>query len=296
MTCTRPGCTRSPAAPRRDHGERVLCDACAARPGQFPPSIYDGLDPNAEPAPVARPLPRKALKNEARDPSPPTSGVPSPRPGPGPGVHLQEGRLGETPELYDLIVEHDRGRLQPVDVTLGAMPLNAGWLMREIAKDMRLLMGLRLAVEEDRPLPYAASFAARRVGLGGDKRRASRAIRALVRTGVVEEAGALPRQAGGPPDGTKLYAAPRLAVERGAVGVEVLARPSVQPPGEVEDEHVVGVAEALAGDVEGAAVAAGDGAGSGAGVVGHRVVAPQGGVPLDGTSSGGGGPTDGRWS
>ena len=159
------------------------------------------------------------------------------------------------------------------------MPPGAGRLMCAAAEDMRLLMGLRLAVDDDRPLPYAASFAAWRLGLGRDKRRASRVIRALVRAGVVEEVGALPRIPDGPPNGTKLYAPPAGALEGRAVVVEVADRPPVQPAGEVEDEALVDGAEAVS-LVDVGMPAVGDGAsGTGGGLLEHGA---------DDTSAGGG--------
>jgi hypothetical protein len=78
--------------------------------------------------------------------------------------------------------------------------------MRRVAADIRLLLGLRLAVDDDRPLPYSTRFCAGRCGLH-DQAHASRVLRQLEQAGVVECAETLkPR---GKPDGTKLYQAPR---------------------------------------------------------------------------------------
>ena len=77
--------------------------------------------------------------------------------------------------------------------------------MRDVAADLRLLLGLRLAVDEDRPLPYATRFCAERCGLRHHT-QASRVLRKLVDAGVVELAGAMPARGKG--DGTKLYQAP----------------------------------------------------------------------------------------
>lgn len=119
-----------------------------------------------------------------------------------PGVTSEERR---EPELHGLIRDHERGELQPVDVRLGELPPNASPAMRDVAGDIRLLIGLRLAVDEDRPLPYSTRFCAERCGLR-DQAQASRVLRALERVGVVKCAGTLePR---GKPDGTKLYQAP----------------------------------------------------------------------------------------
>lgn len=113
--------------------------------------------------------------------------------------------LPKEPELAGLIRDHDRGTLQPVDVALGELPAGASDAMRAVAADVRLLLGLRLAVDDDRPLPYSTRFCAERCGLR-DQAQASRVLRALERVGVVKCAGTLePR---GKPDGTKLYQAP----------------------------------------------------------------------------------------
>jgi hypothetical protein len=77
--------------------------------------------------------------------------------------------------------------------------------MRDVAADIRLLLGLRLAVDEDRPLPYSTRFCAERCGLRYHT-QASRVLRQLVDAGVVELAGVMPAR--GKRDGTKLYAAP----------------------------------------------------------------------------------------
>jgi len=112
------------------------------------------------------------------------------------------------PELTGLIRDHKAGLLEPVDVELGPLPADASPAMRTVAADIRLLLGLRLAVDELRPLPYATRFCAKRCGLH-DQAHASRVLRALERAGVIERAGALDPQ--GKPDGTKLYQAPCLA-------------------------------------------------------------------------------------
>ena len=119
-----------------------------------------------------------------------------------PGVR-EEGR--REPELTGLIRDHDRGLLEPADVELGELPTGASPAMRKVAADIRLLLGLRLAVDDDRPLPYSTRFGAERCGLH-DQAHASRVLRALVEAGVIRYVESLdPR---GKPDGTKLYAAP----------------------------------------------------------------------------------------
>jgi hypothetical protein len=111
----------------------------------------------------------------------------------------------EEPELLGLIRDNERGELAPVDVRLGELPANASPAMRRVAEDIRLLIGLRLAVDEDRPLPYSTRFCAERCGLHHHT-QASRVLRQLVDGGVIESAGAMPARGKG--DGTKLYRAP----------------------------------------------------------------------------------------
>jgi hypothetical protein len=102
--------------------------------------------------------------------------------------------------------DHAAGLLEPVAVKLGEIPPTATAAMRRVAEDIRLLLGLRLAVSEDRPLPYSTRFCAKRCELR-DHREASRVLAQLEKAGVVKCAGAMkPR---GMPFGTKLYRAPR---------------------------------------------------------------------------------------
>jgi hypothetical protein len=120
---------------------------------------------------------------------------------PEPGCNSDDG-----PELRRLMELHRDGQLEPVDVPLGEMPPHAGTVMRNIADHWRLLIGLRRAVGDTRPLPYARSMAVN-AGLADSLGTASNAINALVRAGVVEHVGSLPPTRPGL-DGTKLYAPP----------------------------------------------------------------------------------------
>jgi hypothetical protein len=104
---------------------------------------------------------------------------------------------GRKAELYWLLAEYEAGRLDPVEIELGELPADATPDMRRVAEDMGLLMGLRLAVYDDRPLPYATMFAAERLGWGTNCGRASRAIRRLCDAGVIRRrVDARPPQAG----------------------------------------------------------------------------------------------------
>jgi hypothetical protein len=121
------------------------------------------------------------------------------------GSPCVQGESRCEPELTGLIRDYDRGKLQPAAVALGELPANASRAMRDVADDIRLLLGLRLAVDEPRPLPYSTRFCAGRCGLY-DQAHASRVLRQLERAGVIVSAEALaPR---GQPYGTKTYRAP----------------------------------------------------------------------------------------
>ena len=95
------------------------------------------------------------------------------RPGPG-GLHGGgEGcaPIGAVPdfgareaETYELLARHEAGLLRPHPVALGPMPAGASESIRAVAADIALLIGLRLAVDDDRPLIYSARFCAWRMG------------------------------------------------------------------------------------------------------------------------------------
>ena len=78
--------------------------------------------------------------------------------------------------------------------------------MLEVAGHIKLLMGLRWALGDDRPLPYATSVPVR-AGLVPDQRAASKALRRLTAHGVIRYVGSLPPTKPGL-NGTKLYAPP----------------------------------------------------------------------------------------
>jgi hypothetical protein len=196
-----------------------------------------------------------------------------PRPSPGPGVTPEDA--DEEPELYGLLREHAAGRLAPLPVCLGDMPPTASPTMKRVAGDIALCLGLRWAVDDHRPLPYAAAFCATRNGLR-DKRHASRVLRKLTRAGVIYAAGKMPRT------GTRLFEAPlgAAAVTASDVTAPEVADPShggeigeelvgVDPAVEVSEHLAVEVAEAVSVSPRGAVgvVATGDGAGDALGRV-----------------------------
>lgn len=112
-------------------------------------------------------------------------------------------------EFAELRAAYEAGTLEPIAVELGPIPAHFGPIQRAIAEDMRLLMGLRLAEGESRPLPYPSS-APKAIGLASDKIQASRILRRLVNARVVDEAPSLKQFKRGDwvLDGTKCYAPP----------------------------------------------------------------------------------------
>ena len=110
------------------------------------------------------------------------------------------------PEIYWLEALYHRGELRPMDAKLGPLPPQARHVMRAIYDHIGLRIGLRLAVGETRPLPYATSEAVK-AGHAKDQSSASKAIIALVKFGSIEHVGQLPPLRPGH-DGTKLYAPP----------------------------------------------------------------------------------------
>lgn len=123
------------------------------------------------------------------------------------------------PELQRLVRDYEHGLLRPFEIEVGELPgvgsraadfkgreLVVTEAMHRVAADIRLLLGLRSAVSEDRPLPYSTRFCAQRCQLHSHQ-EASRVLRALERLGVIQCVGTMkPR---GQPHGTKLYAATR---------------------------------------------------------------------------------------
>jgi hypothetical protein len=160
------------------------------------------------------------------------------------GVTESPSHTAPRAELYELLSEYEEGTLAPEQLELGPMPANATPDMKLVAQHMRLLMGLRLAVGDARPLPYSARFAAARFGWRHPE-RASRAIRQLCASGIIRYAGSLEPK--GKPNGTRTYEPPlplaASTIENESVRVEGLDAPTVQPAGEVEDQTAVGDAE-----------------------------------------------------
>ena len=215
------------------------------------------------------PARRRDGANEGLPSLPARSPSPSPTPPPS-GLFDRKEESDERPELYRLLERYEAGELDPVAVRLGELPPRAGRLMREAAADIALLMGLRLAVDEDRALPYSASLAATRLGLGDDKGWANRVLRSLIEAGVVH-VDQHAKCANGAPMRTRCFLpGPRPPVDSLPAGAgRVEADGTVEVDEGEEARQDVAVGEAVADDRrevregDGRPVAVRDGAGGG---------------------------------
>lgn len=110
--------------------------------------------------------------------------------------------------FWPLHARYLAGEATPADVPLpfDRMPTTASPLMWRIAQHMQVCMGLMLAEDETKPLPYAYSMAERFCG-ARNADAAGRAIDRLVKAGVVERGPDMPRRKG-MRHATRTYRAP----------------------------------------------------------------------------------------
>lgn len=235
--------------------------AAAAEATPDPPPSNEDREPTfSSSSPTSSSLPTTSSSSSS-----PTSSAPASAPASNEVVEKEaeeEESLAAGPEMRWLLEEHRAGRIPDVPtVRLGPMPPDPSPEMRAIADDMAFRLGLQLVVNEDRPLPYAVEEAVR-AGIVRHPMQASRAIKRLLATGVIEFAGELPRLPGRR-YGTRLYRAPsKVALEGEPVAIEGRAedvpREPVEPEPHVVDEPLVAGAELAVVDRPGGAV--GDGA------------------------------------
>jgi hypothetical protein len=150
--------------------------------------------------------------------------------------------------MYGLIVKGERGELDPLDVALGPLE-NPTRDMITLAAKVKLWMGLRVAVCDDRPLPLSLSFVCEQMGWDHES-RASRALNGLVNVGYMARDEPLKGRRGRrgthtfkPPERCRpLSAYTGGAVESDPVGVEA-PTVGVEPPPELAQEAVVDATE-----------------------------------------------------
>lgn len=208
--------------------------------------------------------PKSTRNTKARAPSARTSSSSLSSSAPGPDLRTYMAAL-----LDDVA----RQVLRPEPVTLPNLPTYVPAAVLAVAQDVALCVGTRLAVGDDRPLPYACRWRAGVLGISHEA--VSAALKTLVRWKSLKRAGALPGRRG---RGTALYAVPGFtSLSDGVPDAEFEAAPvaveaqdvgargtAIEPAGEGVDKPGVsdavrgGTARALDG-VSAAQGSAGDG-------------------------------------
>lgn len=156
-------------------------------------------------------------------------------------------------------------------VALPSLPEPVSLVVARVAEFYALVRGLRLSMEDDRPVPFACGWVAEKIGVR--KVAVWRARNRLVEAGVLVHAGTLP---GRGKRGTDLFLPG--ALEGRAVGVEAHREPEVEAP----DDPVVRAAVAVNGGLARVAVAAGDSADLGGRLFDHGGLSSVGNVPHEG--------------
>lgn len=152
-------------------------------------------------------------------------------------AYVEGEKMLSTPpqcEMDELLQDRD---IVPVVIELGPLPLNATPLMVAISQDIKLRFGKRLAVEDNRPLPYSVSLPVN-AGFTKHKMAAWRAIERLVDSGVMEYVGTYgelskPRDKISEPR-TKMYLPP---IGEGAD--PFMEFRALKPVNEVVDDHMM---------------------------------------------------------
>jgi hypothetical protein len=93
-----------------------------------------------------------------------------------------DAHLEERGYMEDLICDYERGAIEPLTMNL---PLgeDAPPALRQVADDLEFLFGLRAAVDDHRPMPYACRWRTEQVGLG--YRTIQRCLAALAERGAI---------------------------------------------------------------------------------------------------------------
>lgn len=134
-----------------------------------------------------------------------------------------------------LLADFARGALVPVPVSLPNVPADAPLAVMKVVGDVELLLGLRLAVGDTRPLPYACRW--RTSALGLNYRTVNRILLTLVETGALIRDEPMPGRAA---RGTLTFRAPGAECEARHIGVEPQDTSGdvvVQPAGAHADER-----------------------------------------------------------
>jgi hypothetical protein len=93
-----------------------------------------------------------------------------------------------------LLRAHRAGDLQPKSVKLPALPPSATPSMRTVAEFYRLVRGLRLLDDDERPVPFGCEWVGSHTGVS--KVAVWKSLRELVACGVLKRAGKMPPRRG----------------------------------------------------------------------------------------------------
>jgi hypothetical protein len=107
---------------------------------------------------------------------------------------------------------HEAGGIEPVPVWLPPLPEGAPPGVRCVYEFYELVYGLRSWAADDRPVPFACGWVAKKLGI--PKTTAWRALKVLVGAGVLEHAGQMPARG---KRGTDLYSPVSTAAEESKV-------------------------------------------------------------------------------
>jgi hypothetical protein len=195
------GCQRDDVEvePRSDRHEKTLCDRCAEhRPVLLKTSpIYGNDTLTTPPRPRPETLPLQGNETRTRTRTRDYQQVRRTR---------EEPQAAETPaetaEVDELLSDYETGKIAPAPIRLRELPPGATAALEKVRADFMLVAGLRLAVDDPRPVPYGCEWVAERVKLS--KPHVARILKELVALGVIRYVGNMPgRGKGG--EGTRLY-------------------------------------------------------------------------------------------
>jgi hypothetical protein len=144
--------------------------------------------------------------------------------------------IAEDPEqtyMAALLADHERGAINPEPVALD-LPTGTPSTVARVADDVALLIGLRLAVGDSRPLPYAVRWRARDLGLS--PATVGRALVSLVSIGALDRGEPMPPLPGRS-KGTATYLPPNLGDAHGGSDGVPVSRLEARPVA-VEAERV----------------------------------------------------------
>jgi hypothetical protein len=162
-------------------GGKKVGGQIAKSPPRPPSSLHTPPRKKPLPDPPPVPLPLPVIPNQKK------------------GSQSREPEDGQLQELFRLYRE---GKIEPAPVAMGPLPPDADPAMREVAADLAIRFGLRLADGTVEPLPYATCEPIK-AGIVATRGGASKVLHRLERAGVIWSPGSMPAR--GKPNGTRLF-------------------------------------------------------------------------------------------